>query len=160
MTVLQLAATHPDRVAGVVMVDAAPFVYPPELRTAIETMLAAMEAGNQEPRRQFIAERMFLPTSDRRLVEYVVSVMLATPVHVAAGAMRGFLAFEGPAVVARCKVPMLNLLGTPPYNPPHFMSEWGPSVVNGWTVGAGHFIQLEAPDQVNAMIEAFLRHYL
>jgi pimeloyl-ACP methyl ester carboxylesterase len=39
------------------------------------------------------------------------------------------------------------------------MSEWLPNVVNGWTVGAGHFSQLEVPDQVNAMIEAFLRHY-
>jgi len=160
MTVLQLAATHPGLVAGVVMVDAAPFVFPPELRTAIEAMLAATEAGNQEPRRQFIAERMFLPTSDRRLVEYVLSVMLATPAHVAVTAMRGFLAFEGPAVAARCKVPVLNLVGTPPYNPPHVMSEWLPSVVNGWTVGAGHFNQLEVPGQVNPMIEAFLRHYL
>lgn len=32
-------------------------------------------------------------------------------------------------------------------------------VVNGWTVGAGHFNMMEAPDQVNAMIEGFLRHY-
>jgi hypothetical protein len=29
-----------------------------------------------------------------------------------------------------------------------------------WTVGAGHFNQLEVPDQVNAMIEGFLQHYL
>jgi hypothetical protein len=35
-----------------------------------------------------------------------------------------------------------------------------PNVVNGWTVGTGHFNQLEVPDQVNAMIEAFLRHYV
>jgi pimeloyl-ACP methyl ester carboxylesterase len=160
MTVLQLAATHPDRVAGVVMVDAAPFVFAPELRTAIEAMVAAMEAGDQEPRRRFIADRMFLPTSDRQLVEDVLRVMLAAPVHVAAGAMRGFLAFEGPAVAARCTVPALNLVGTPPYNPPHLMSQWQPNVVNGWTVGAGHFNQLEVPDQVNAMIEGFLRHYL
>jgi len=32
-------------------------------------------------------------------------------------------------------------------------------VVNGWTVGAGHFNMMEAPDQVNAMIEGFRRHY-
>jgi pimeloyl-ACP methyl ester carboxylesterase len=28
--------------------------------------------------------------------------------------------------------------------------------VHGQTVGAGHFIQLEVPEQVNAMIERFL----
>jgi hypothetical protein len=32
--------------------------------------------------------------------------------------------------------------------------------INGCTVGAGHFNQLEVPDQANAMIESFLRHYV
>lgn len=160
MTVLQLAAAHPDRVAAIVMVDPAPFVIPPERRAGMEAMVAAIEAGNQEPRRQFIANTMFLPTSDRKLVEEVLAVMLAAPSHVAASAMQGVLAFDGPAVAAQCKVPALHLAATPPRNPPHLMSQWLPMVVNGWTVGAGHFSQLEVPDQVNAMIEGFLRHYI
>jgi hypothetical protein len=32
--------------------------------------------------------------------------------------------------------------------------------VNAQTVGGGHFNQLEAPDQVNLMIEAFLECYV
>ena len=32
-----------------------------------------------------------------------------------------------------------------------------PAITIGQTVGAGHFIQLEVPDQVNAMIERFLQ---
>jgi hypothetical protein len=43
---------------------------------------------------------------------------------------------------------------------PHLMAQWLPNVVNGWTVGAGHPNQLEVPDQVNAMFEGFLRHYV
>lgn len=158
--VLQLAAAHPTSVAAIVMVDPAPFVFAPEQRTGVEAMVAAIEAGNQEPRRQFIANHLFLPTSDRKLVEDVLAVMLATPSHVAASAMRGDLAFDGPAMAAQCTVPALHLAATPPFNPPHRMSEWLPTVVNGWTVGAGHFNQLEVPDQVNVMIEAFLRHYV
>jgi pimeloyl-ACP methyl ester carboxylesterase len=160
MTVLQLAAAHPDRVAAIVMVAPAPFVFPPELRASLEAMVAAIEAGNQEPRRQFIVNRLFLPTSDRRLVEDVLAVMLAVPSHVAASAMRGVLAFDGPAVAAQCTVPALHLATTPPSNPPHLMSQWLPTVVHGWTVGAGVFSQLEVPDQVNAMIEGFLRHHV
>jgi pimeloyl-ACP methyl ester carboxylesterase len=158
--VLQLAAAHPACVAAIVMVDPAPFVFAPEQRTGVEAMVAAIEAGNQEPRRQFIANHLFLPTSDRKLVEDVLAVMLATPSHVAASAMRGDLVFDGPAVAAQCKVPALHLAATPPFNPPHRMAEWLPGVVNGQTVGAGHFNQLEAPDQVNAMIEGFLRHHV
>jgi len=160
IAVLQLAAAYPDRVAAIVMVDPAPFVFPPELRAGIEAMVAAIEAGNQEPRRQFIAQHLFLPTSDRRLVEDVLAVMMAAPSHLAASAMRGILAFDGPAVAAQCTVPALHLAATPPLNPPHLMSQWLPTVVQGWTVGAGHFNQLEVPDQVNAMIESFLRHYV
>jgi pimeloyl-ACP methyl ester carboxylesterase len=87
-------------------------------------------------------------------------VMMAAPSRVAASVMRGILDFDGPAVAAQCKVPALHLAATPPLNPPHLMSQWLPNVVNGWTVGAGHFNQLEVPDQVNSMIEGFLCHYI
>ncbi len=159
ITVLQLAAAHPERVSAIVMVDPAPFVFPPEFREGLEAIAAAIDAGNHEPRRQFIATQLFLPTSDRRLVEDVLAVMMAAPNHVAASAIREVLAFDGPAAAALCKVPALHLAATP-LNPPHLMSQWLPTVVNGWTVGAGHFSQLEVPDQVNAMIEGFLRHHV
>jgi pimeloyl-ACP methyl ester carboxylesterase len=159
VAVLQLAAAHPESVAAIVMVDPAPFVRSPEMSAGIEGMVAAIEAGNREPQRQFIVNRLFLPTSDPKLVDQVVAVMLAAPTHVAAEAMRGILAFDGPAVAADCKVPALHLAATPPLNAPHLMSQWMPTVVNGWTVGAGHFSQLEVPEQVNAMIEGFLRHH-
>jgi len=160
ITVLQLAAAHPDRVLGIVMVDPAPLTFPPELRGAIEGMVAAIEAGNREPQRQFIEQHLFLPTSDKALVKRVVEVMTSGPAHVAAGAMKGILDFDGVAAAARCNVPALHLAATPPLNPPHLMSQWMPKVVNGWTVGAGHFNQLEAPEQVNSMIEGFLRHHV
>lgn len=160
ITVLELGAAHPDKVAAIVMVDPAPFVFPPELKAGVEGMVAAIEAGNQEPRRQFIANNLFMPTSDKGLVDRVLKVMMASPTHVAAGAMKGILGFDGPGVAARCKVPALHLAAQPPLNPPQLMSQWLPNVVNGWTVGAGHFNMMEAPEQVNAMIEGFLRHHV
>jgi len=158
--VLQLGAAHPDKVTAIVMVDPAPFVFPPELKGAVDKIVSAIEAGDQEPRRQFIASALFLPTSDKKLVDDVLRVMMAAPAHVAAEAMKGILAFDGPAVAKRCTVPALHLAATPPLNPPHLMSEWMPKVVNGWTVGAGHFNMMETADQVNSMIEGFLRHHV
>jgi pimeloyl-ACP methyl ester carboxylesterase len=157
---LQLAADYPDHVAAIVMVDPGAFVFPPEVRARLEAMVTAIEAGNQEPRQQAIKANMFLPTSDRKLMEDVLAVMMATPSHVAASAMRGVIEFDAPTVAAQCKVPALHLANALHRNPPHLMSQWLPNVVNGWTVGAGHFSQLEVPDQVNAMIEGFLRHYV
>jgi pimeloyl-ACP methyl ester carboxylesterase len=158
VTVLQLAAAHPDCVAAIGMVDP-PLVFSSERRATIEAMVAGIEAGNHEPRAQFI-KNMFMPTSDRQLVEKVIAVMLAAPSHVAANAMRGTLEFDSRAAAALCKAPTLHLAATPLRNPPQLMAEWLPNLVNGCTVGAGHFNQLEVPDQVNAMIEGFLRHYV
>jgi pimeloyl-ACP methyl ester carboxylesterase len=160
--VLQLAAVHPERLAGIVMIDPIRSLtqVSSDGRAPIEAMLKEIEAGNQEPRRQFIMNGFFLPTSDRKLVENVLSVMLAAPCHVAVSAMRGILAFDGAAAAAQCSVPVLHIAATPPQNPPHLMAQLLPNVVNGWTVGAGHFNQLEVPEQVNAMIVSFLRHYV
>src|SRR4029434_2002173 len=118
-----------------------------ELKAGIEGLVGAIEAGNQEPRRPFIVERLVLPTSDKALVDRVLKVMMAAPAHVASAAMRGILAFEGVKAAARCKVPALHIAATPPLNPPHMMTEWLPTVVNGWTVGAGPLNMLESPAQ-------------
>ena len=85
---------------------------------------------------------------------------MEAPSHVAASALRGILAFDGAAVAAQCRVPALHLAAASPLNPPHLMAQWLPQVVHGQTVGAGHINQLEVPDQVNWMIENFMRHYV
>src|SRR5262245_9323768 len=41
LIVLQLAAAYPDQVAGIVMVDPAPLVFPPELKSAIDGLVSA-----------------------------------------------------------------------------------------------------------------------
>jgi len=158
MIVLELAAAHPDCVGAIVMVDST-LPFSPDRYTAVEAVAAGIEAGDQGPRRQWI-ESMFLPNSDRQLVEKVMRVMLAAPPHVAASAIRGALEFDCQTAAALCKVPALHLAASPQRIPPPLIAERLQNLVNGCTVGAGHFNQLEVPDQVNAMIEGFLRHYV
>jgi len=98
------------------MVDP-PLVFSPERRAVMEAMVAATEAGNDEPRSQWV-KNMFLPTSDRRLMEEVVAVMLSAPPQVAASAVRGVLEFDSPAAAALCTVPALHLAASPPRMPP------------------------------------------
>ena len=160
LTVLQLAASHPDCVAAIVMVEPGPFAPPPDVRAGFEAIADAIDAGNQEPRREFIRNHLFLPTSDPMFVDNVLRIMMEAPSHVAASALRGILAFDGAAVAVDCKVPTLHLAAASPFNPPHLMSQWLPNVVHGQTVGAGHINQLEVSDQVNLMIENFMRHYV
>jgi hypothetical protein len=54
-------------------------------------------------------------------------------------------------------VPFLYLAAAPPLADLVRLRALNPQIVIGQTVGAGHFHQLEVPEQVNAMIERFLR---
>ena len=141
--VLQLAAAHPGSVAAIVMVDP-PLVFSPDRRAVMEAMVAATEAGDDEPRSQWI-KNMFLSTSDRRLMEEVLAVMLSAPPDVAASAVRGVLEFDSPAAAALCTAPALHLAASPPRMPPA-SSMAAPSAPDISTSS-------EVPDQVNAMIE-------
>lgn len=160
LAVLHLAAEHPDSVRGIVMVDPAPFAWPDEFRTALQNVIDSSEAGNQQPRRDFIANALFTPTSPADLKARIVDEMCSAPTHVAANAMRGLLDYDGVSVAKRVTLPALHIPGSRPLNPPHLMAEWLPNVVTGWPVGAGHFNMLEAPVQVNDMIEKFVDQYV
>ncbi len=157
--VLELAARFPQRISAIVLLDPRPFVMPEELARMLEAVAESVEAGEMQFFRDFIGA-LFLPTSDPRLIRDVTELMVATPPHVIAAAGRGVARFDCLAAAARCRVPAMHIAAAQPLNPPHLISEQLPGVVNGWTVGGGHFNQLEVPGQVNLMIEAFLQRYL
>lgn len=160
VTVLQLAAEHPECVRAIVMVEPAPFAWSQEFRTALQRVIDSSEAGDQQPRRDFVANALFMPTSPADLKARIVDEMCSAPTHVAANAMRGLLAYDGVEAAKKVTLPALHIAGNPPLNSPHMMAEWLPHVVNGWTVGAGHFNMLEVPVQVNDMIDKFVDHYV
>jgi pimeloyl-ACP methyl ester carboxylesterase len=76
---------------------------------------------------------------------------------VAAAVIRGVSEWNGREPFALCEVPVLLLRdGVDEDTDVHRLREIKPSLEVGITVGAGHFHQLEVPEQVNAMIERFL----
>jgi pimeloyl-ACP methyl ester carboxylesterase len=88
----------------------------------------------------------------------IVETMCAVPLGVAAAMIRGVTRWNGVAALAMCPVPVL-MLGSALHgsNTPERLQLLNGRLHFGYTVGAGHFHQLEAPDQVNAMIERFLQ---
>ena len=81
--------------------------------------------------------------------------MLNTPEHVAVSAFDHVLKDTESAARA-CKVPLLVLVAAELLSDLTRLREVCPHVVTGQTVGAGHFHQLEVPEQITAMIERFL----
>ena len=157
---LELAAEQPERLAGLVLLDTA--VLPStEVWAGVRPVIAAFKApGYQEAARRFFAEAFFLPTDDAERKAAVLAAMLATPQDVLASAFENIFAWDSAAAAARCRVPILYVASSRPRGDVVRFGETCPILVHGQIVGSGHFLQLEVPDQVNAMIRRFLAIYL
>ncbi len=64
--------------------------------------------------------------------------------------------FDGVSALSQVLVPVLSVGSAVPANAPADLRAVCPAITIGQTVGAGHFSQLEVPEQVNAMIERFM----
>jgi pimeloyl-ACP methyl ester carboxylesterase len=157
---LELAAEQPERLAGVVVLDTA-VLASQEVWAGVQPVLAGLKTpAYQEAGRRFFAEAFFLPTDDPERKAAVIDAMMATPQHVPVSAFENIFAWDSAAAAARCRVPTLYVASSRPRGDVVRFGEACPGLVHGQVVGSGHFLQLEVPDQVNAMIRRFLTTYL
>ena len=84
--------------------------------------------------------------------------MASAPQHVAVSAYQAMLDYDA-ASAPPVQAPSLYIAANEPH--PRADMNWVreilPGLAFGQTVGSGHFCQLEVPEQVNAMIERFLK---
>ncbi len=157
MVALELAASHPD-VPGAIVTCDSPVVVPAQLATNMAATLEQFHKPNwRKAHRAFIADALFIPSDDPKRKERILKDMTSAPDHVTVGCFDAIAQADTEGAARKCKVPFLNILATNPLCDVARLRELCPSVVIGQTVGAGHFHQLEVPDQVNAMIERFLK---
>ena len=152
---LSIAARHPELPAAIVMLDGA--VCPPAaLLALVEPLAAAFRSpGYAEPLRG-IFEQMFAPTDDAARRARIVAKAVETPQHVAAAEWSAIWSNDWAADVAACKAPAMYIGSHAPVADMAALRAAMPSAVLAQTAGAGHFHQIEVPEQVNAMIERFL----
>lgn len=152
---LEVAHRHPDLLSALVLLDA-PLLAPAPVYAAFEQVLAGLRTPAYGDVIAETCERMiFLPTDDKSRRARLHSALLETPQHVLVSTWEHFLAHDVAAAARGCTVPLLCVSSVMPWDEPR-MRALCPQLVAGRTVGAGHFHQLEVPDQVNGMIERFL----
>jgi len=155
MVALALAQQAPDLVGAVALVDPPPLSK--EVWKGFSAELISSFEGPDGPagRRQFV-EQMFLPTDEAARRAQIVETMTAVPNDIAIPLVRAIAAFDGMAALRECQVPVLTISSAVPTNDASSLLEANPTMTIGQTVGAGHFLMLEVPEQVNPMIERFL----
>jgi pimeloyl-ACP methyl ester carboxylesterase len=155
MVALALTQQAPDLVRAVAMVDPPPLSK--EVWKGFAAQLVPSFQGPDGPagRRKFV-EQMFLPTDDADRRAQIIKTMCAVPDDIAIPMVNAMAAFDSVAVLRECEAPVLVIGSAVPTNGSTFLLEANPAITLGQTVGAGHFHQLEVPEQVNPMIERFL----
>lgn len=154
---LDFAARYPDLVEAVVILDGPTFPSA-EFRAGLEQGLAGIRTPGYRDVVAYVADNIaFLPGDTSARKAAIVADLVATPQHVLVSTLAEYLAYDIPATVAKVDVPML-------YVGAAFaracdlsrFAELAPQTVIGQTVGAGHFLMLEVPDQVIGMMDQFL----
>lgn len=159
--VVELAARHPSVPRAVVAVDPGAFDPLPENREALTELVETLEdPARDDPRPAYVAS-LFQPRDDLGRAQRISETMCAVPRSIAAAQLRGYLRWDGRSALAACAAPLLVLIRkTGGSNDPSRLLALKPDIHVGVTVGAGHFHQLDAADQVTPMIERFIRDVL
>jgi len=152
---LELAAQFPE-VAGAVVTLDSPIVPPQTLIEGMTPTIEALRGPNYRAvQQQLVSEALFIPADDPVRKARIVEDMSSAPQHVMASAFANIFA-DTTKNTAACKVPLLILMAAQALSDVPRLQALCPHVMIGQTVGAGHFHQLEVPEQVNAMIDRFL----
>lgn len=149
-----LACAARDGVRAAVLINP-PLLFDGAVRGWARRAVAAIERDESGAWRKAFAERLMLPT-DRAFRSDLDAILVETPAPIAAAVWSAMADHDPEDALAGARVPVL-VIHSGGEELRHFAPlGWRPGFTLGVTVGAGHFNQLEVPDQVNAMIERFV----
>lgn len=160
-TALRFAAEHPERTAALVMVDTtlndpadpAGAVF----RGGVERSMAKLAELSEPDAAAYLAKvyrRFFGPRADPAVVDDAVANAAATPAAVAAGDIAAMVE-DTVGYAGRVRAPVLWVSANPGDADAVGAAFAATTVMVGHVVGSGHFVQVEVPDQLNAMMAAF-----
>jgi pimeloyl-ACP methyl ester carboxylesterase len=153
---LATAARYPDFPAAIVLCD--PAIFFAELTAPVyESVFAALGSDAwQEAAREFVEGFMFIETDDPERKAWIVEQMCATPQHVLLSALRHIYHFDAESAARACRVPVLNIDAEQAFTDAGRLRGACAQLETARIPGVGHFHQLEAPNEVNVLVERFV----
>ena len=150
------ASLDPDRTAGVALLDGT-VLFPESLRShVLATVVPVLEGdGWIQAMQGFLVGRGIGPYDSAALKARVLAEIAAAPAWIAAPMMRDVMTVDFSQLLSG-RFPLLYVHATTPTDLTR-LRELRPDVLLGAVVGSGHWMMLEVPDQVNAMLDRFLR---
>ncbi len=153
-----ISARYPELPGAIVMLDAA-VVLPQAVRVSIPQFLERLRGPDYAvAQRELVSSVFFIASDDPVRKARILAEMAKTPQHVMASAYQGLAEYSTSDAKGRILVPSLYVAADEPSPRSDVarLRELVPQLSFGQTVGSGHFCQLEAPDQINAMVARFI----
>jgi pimeloyl-ACP methyl ester carboxylesterase len=147
-------AARTEGISALLMIDPAPITNE-AVKAFFRESFDAVNADHDRSWRTAFVSGLFLPTDVARRTE-IIQAMPEVPPGIAAAVIRAMGEFDGAGALGKVSAPVLSIGSAVPANEPADLRSVCPAITIGQTVGAGHFNQLEVPEQVNAMIEQFM----
>lgn len=154
----QFYRAHPDRVAGLVVVDGAlkPFFKNP---SEFEQFMAPFRGSKYKETAERMVDGMLQPVKDAAEKEKIRKVMLAAPQWVMVGAME---ATQEPGVWTEdtIKVPLLAVMAKSPFwteGYEAYVKRLAPRCEYRVMDGVSHFLMMDRPGEFNGILAMWLR---
>ena len=152
---LEVATLRPDLAAGVVLLDGV-VLFPDVIRKqALSTLIPALEGEAWRQALQDYVSRFFGPYDSPALKSRVMQDVAKTPRGIAAPLLRDIMSSDFSAQLAAGEYPLLFIHARVPADLARLRQLRSDALI-GSVVGSGHYLTLEVPDQVNAMLDRFL----
>jgi pimeloyl-ACP methyl ester carboxylesterase len=152
---LEIAARRPEAATAVALLDS-PILIPPQVGEALAPFGAALRSpGYREALVGFMAST-FGPADDPERKGRILERVGRLPQHVGAACWEyGMATYDSVGAAEACALPVLYVHASVPTDL-GLLARLCPRLMVGETVGAGHWLQLEVPGQVNAMLDRFI----
>jgi len=148
---LKYAGNHPDRVAGLVLLD--PIGDGKQIPAAeAKAYLGGFETSYDSTSREYWTT---VAGPDSAIRQRLLADLEATPQEAVVQVLRDLMQFDPHPALARYQGPKLSIV-TPHNDTPSSLHRLGKGFPHRMVEGTGHWIQLDKPDDFNRMLDEFL----
>jgi pimeloyl-ACP methyl ester carboxylesterase len=152
---VDLASRYPNFAKALIILDSG-FLYTASVKKMLDHYLKELQTNFNSCIHQ-IVENGLLPTD--RCKEYVENSLLSTPQWIWVSMFKNMIAWDEHVAekLEKCTLPILYIEAANQLVNQVRLKELCPQLINGKVVGSGHSLTLEVPNQVNAMIDKYVR---
>jgi len=150
---LVYAGAHPERVAGLLLVD--PIGDAKQIPPAdVKSFLGGFESDYDHASQKYWTE---IAGPDSAVRHRLLADLRATPRETVVPVLRSVMQFDPDSALARYKDPILSVV-TPHNDAAFSLHRLGKGFPHQVVPGTGHWIQLDKPDDLNRLLDEFLNN--